>query len=258
MSELHLSLMPQTKLRVCTRFGGTTRLTEIENVGDEAYVYDFYGNLNKITVTKAEAPEAKYLLAATSGEPIMVGENHSVYCRGRDSAEYKRVPVSEINDVFYVRMPQKKIVPTPGLFEAMDIDDTGLFLETEHASNLLTLIEGASTLGIDTSRRRTERRIDLDKNRPTCFATKLLAGAFQVDPYETLASLAKGAVIVPTNMFSEEFVAETTLTGIIFEGNNPYNDVLCLQPRRVEKVSPVYHVKLSKPLMPVELAWFNT
>lgn len=250
-----LSLVSGTQVTRVTPDGKTEQVA-IQEVGDGFSYYDFYGEMWHAQVRKAE-PEKLYYTMAASGEGLLLGESHTVFCRPVERSGYERMPIHDLKTSF-VRLPQKKSRPPAGLFDAFEADRTGISLGMDSAAKMFGLMHKAAFCGVTVRRHKTERRLLLDDKRPTCFATKLINGNFQVDLAETLDNLAQGGIIQPYRMFGREFVAETERKEVIFEGNCIFNDVMLMPTRRIEKTAPVYHIELVNPNAPVELAWFHS
>lgn len=254
-----LSLTGSTKIRVIDDTLVSTVLTPVSEI-TSAYVYDWYGNKHFLSVQEAE-PEDMFLIAAMSGEPQYVGGNHTLLAREKGKAVYKRYSVTDLvaaNLPMFVHLPQRKItLDDDGPFFALAADEKSVHLAASEATDLIKLMTTAATAGISVHRARNELRIDLEKSRPVCFATKLINGNFQANLSGTLEELCASAIVNPYGPFNDQLIEKTDKTGVIFEGSSLFNDVLALPPRPVAKKAPVYHIKVEDDA-PVELAWFCT
>lgn len=253
-----LSLVKGTKIRVIAE-GGRTKLVPVEEIEQrpdhKASVYDWYGQRHTLTVSEAPC-EAVAVLLCRSGEMMYVGEKHCLYGRQHGSAHFERYELADIDKPLYVRLPQRKIsVDDNSLFETLEADDKSVHLIPKVARDMLPLMETAATCGITVHRYKTELRVDLERSRPVCFATKLINGNFDENLTGTLEELTAQAILQPFGPFDSQFIETTEQTGIIFEGSTLYNDVLLVKPRRIDRPTPVYHIT-GVDDVPVELTWF--
>lgn len=254
----HCVLLPGTKVRVID--GTMTKQVRVDElVGEDATVYDFFGRVHTLTVEPGTV-ERRYLMSSTTGERIQFGEGHTVLTRKYDSAEYKRVAVSDLFPPGFVRLPQKKVVPPEGVADMLDYDDKTrvTHVTADNIKDLIFAYEAVASCGVTVSRHPTKLRFDIDPKRPVCFATKLLNGNFQADMVYTLNQLAMSGIVIPCRMFNDTVIKETSLSGIIFEGNNIFNDVPISRLNTIDKPSDVFKVTLSDPMAPLELSWFCT
>ncbi len=256
--EHHLSLIEGTKVRVIDESHYTTRLMAIEDAGSTGHFYDNYGVVHSFEVLRATEPENRYLLAAASGEPFLVGESHTLFCRSNESARYKRTSIKDIKAPVFVRLPQKKLVADDGVFDEVDLDKDGLFVEADSVDKLSKLSAQIATCGITVSREKAKRMIRLERGRPSCFASKMLNGNFVRDFEETLDGLCRNGIVIPHRPFNDSMLLETQKSGIIFEGNSIFTEVVALMPRRLETKGRVIHIRLTEPENPFELTWFQT
>jgi len=256
-----LSLPPSCKIRHVTTDGKTSAITveELAKQDDPGvYVYDFHGNAHRVRIG-AEVSEQMYMIACGSGEPLFVGEKHTVLCRPVGTASYVRLPLSMLDGTMqaHVRLPHKRITPHETIVDAFDYDEKeqNLILKPERASDFIRLMERAASCGVTVKRHRTEKKITLDGGRPLCFANKLLIGAFQSDPMAAMDTLASSGVIQPWKMFSQAVVDEVVRTDIIFEGNCIYAESMFITAKPVGRASKVRHITPEDPNVPVELSW---
>lgn len=248
-----LSILPDTELRVVTAAGDTKLVAAKEAA--TSFVYDWFGATVPFVINGAPN-ERLYRLTTLNGEPIYVGENHSVLCRKRDSAQYRRVPVRELIEPVFVHLPQRKVrLDDESPFHALDADDDGIFLKPADVLQFRPLMRTMATAGVAVHRRPSELRIDLEKGRPVCYALKLINGNFDVDLKATLEALTSVAVVQPCRLFDDQLIENVRKTGIVFEGASLYNETLLLPPEPIEKEASVYHVTCQAP---VELLWFMT
>lgn len=254
----HLSLIEGTKVRIIDDSAYKTRLTAIENAGSEGHFYDSFGSVHSFQVLHADEQEKRYLISAISGESFLVGESHTIFCRDAQSARYKRTPVSELTGPAFVRLPQKKLEADPTLFDQVDLDGDGLFIESDSIQKLTDYAAKVATCGITVSRHKTKRLIRLENGRPSCFATKLLNGNFDQHFEVTMESLCRSGIIIPYQFYGDSFLLETQKSGVIFEGNSIFNEVPCIVPRKLETKGRVIHIRLTTPNVPVEMTWFQT
>lgn len=256
-----LSLQKNAKIRVINEQDHKTSLRSIgEIIGDHKFiresVYDWFGNQHMIHIEPAPEKEKAYKLFGMTGEPIFVGESHQVLCRRDSKARYELVPVKDIREPVFVRLPQRKTQCDNDLpFNTLGMDSAGIYLQPD-PRDLGAAMECAATAGLSVRRRKTELRLDLDVNRPPCFATKLINDNFNENLEVTLETLCSGAVVMPHILFSDEYVEIVKKTGVIFEGSSLYNDLLIGVPRLVDRDFSVYHIH--RDGAPVELPWFTT
>jgi hypothetical protein len=220
--------------------------------------FDWFGNTFPINIIKPPNEEKRFMVACTSGEMMAFGENHSILCREYESARWTRKAIKDITEPVLVQLPKRKVVPDPSLIEIFDVDDGGLFLSPPRASDMPLYARKAAYGGITVSRRKTEARLDLDRRRPPCFATKYLAGSFVRDLDKSLNGMVRGGIITPPGLYDDAYLDRVNETGIIFEGASIHNSVPLLPPRPLEKAGEVYHILFDNPLSPVELTWCHS
>lgn len=252
-----LSVTKDHYLTIVDQKGSAKQVSIVEALGDRS-VFDWYGNVHKITVSKAKEAEVALLAATTNGESGVFGENHTVLVRAPNTGNWVRKPLKDITEPVYVQLPQRKVKPTRDLFDYLNIDDQGIYLEPGKATEMLSLMRKAAWCGILVSRRKSELRIDLDRRRPSCFAAKLINGSFEYDLEKTLSGLTGSGIVMPSRLFTTEYVEDVRTKGILMEGASVMNNVPLLPPRRLEKKADVYHITLYNESTPVELSWFHS
>jgi hypothetical protein len=263
-----LSLLADTKLRLAVNANVVNPKTELLTVKELVerraynYVYDWFGEVHQISgfSDHFSNEESLWRIDALSGEPLIVGEKHGLLCRQKGSARYERrtpVELQYYGKPVYVRMPQRKVVCDDILFENFAADEKSVHIVAPTARDLLPIMEAGATAGLGVHRSKGELRVDLEKNRPVCFATKLINGNFQENLGGTLEELTAGAIICPSHRFDDQYVDLVEKTGIVFEGWTFFNDVLVVPPRPIEKTGRVYHIEVAEHV-PIELTWFCT
>jgi len=221
----------------------------------EHEVYDWFGNKHKIVICAADAEEDYYMLTSSSGEVMIVGETHSFLSRNPRSAVWERTPAVGMDEIRFVKLPQRKLLADPSLFDLYDADEQGIYLAPRKGSEIFDVSRLAAFCGIAVSRRKAELRVDLDRGRASCFASKLINGSFEQDAFAALSGLVASTVIRPPCMFNEEYVNKVKASGVVFEGCSYGNDLPLLPPRKLDRTGPVYHIRVNDPLTPVELTW---
>lgn len=254
---MKLSLTKEHYITVLDDKGSVRQLSVVEAVGQRTVV-DWYGKVHTVTVSRSKAPESAYMLAASSGEPMVFGENHTFLIRFPNTGEWVRKSVAELTEPVYVQLPQRKIKVSPDLFDVFDLDDRGIFLAPVKATDMLTLMRKAAWCGVTVARQKSELRIDLDRRRPSCFAAKLINGGFDYDINKTLGGLVGAGIVMPSKMYTKEYLNDVKRTGILMEGSSVLNNVPLLPPKRLEKPVDVYHIELDDVLTPIELAWCHS
>jgi hypothetical protein len=253
MSNDHLSLSARTCLSVLGSDYSVQKRVITDLIGEQR-VYDWFGNIVKIHVEKG-AEEQKIMTTSTSGEMIHFGESHSVLVKDANSI-WSRKKLSEIETAVSVKLPQKKIVPRNGMLQYLDIDEKGLFLLVEKVSDFGAMLKAMAFCGVKVNRHPAVLRIDLDRSKPPCFATKLLNGSFIYNLENTIGSLTMGGVINPCALLSPSFFELIQTSGIIFEGANIFNEVSLLPPQTLATKMDTYYVYIEDSMTPVELDWF--
>ncbi len=251
--SLHLSVTKDMYVTVLVD-GKAKQLRVTEALGPQEVV-DWWGQVHPINICAADAEETYYMFATSSGEAMIVGETHSVLSRDPRSAKWERVLAKDQEEIRFGKLHQKKIVADDSLFDLLDVDDKGLFLRPPKGSAIFDVSRLAAYCGIAVQRHKTELRIDLDRGRPSCFATKLINGSFDADLEAALDGLTASTVLRPCSRFNEDYVNKVRDLGVIFEGGSYNNDVPILPPRMLDKSGPVYHILVNDPLTPVELTW---
>ena len=181
-----------------------------------------------------------------------------MFSRDPRKARWERVPAVGLDEIRFVKLPQKKITSDPSLFDLFDADENGVFLQPTKASQMITLMRLAAWTGIAVSRRKAELRIDLDRGRASCFASKLINGSFDANLEDALSSLVASTVIRPPWRFDDEFVKFVKDSGVIIEGSSYNNDMPFLPLRKLDTSGPVYHIIPEHPDTPVELTWCHS
>lgn len=252
-----LSLGASVKLRIINLETSKTELVPVIRLVDKvSYVYDFYGNPKRIHVTAGNS-EKKYLVGAASGETLQFGDGTMLYMRTHGVAGFKRALLSELSAPAYVRLPQKKISQPTGVADMLDYEEkSGMFLSPPDVAEMIRALEVVGSLGILVQRDLTTLKIALDKNRPSCFAAKVLNGNFTLDITSTMTDLASRGIIQPWKMFGPEVIDDTEKTGVIFEGNCIFNDVPLTNVRVMNKPGIMFNVEVEEPDIPVECQWF--
>jgi len=251
---MHLSVTKDQMLTVVDAKGRAKQVTVAEAAGFQK-IFDWFGNIRSVEVSRDPVKEKLSMLACTSGEPVIVGESHTVLCRVPRQGRWKRVPLSEITEPVLVQLPQRKIFVSPKLFDVFSIDDKGLYLEPTQASDMLDLMRKASWCGLTVSRRKAELRIDLEKHRPSCYAAKLINGGMEYDLEKTLGGLVGGGIVSPKRLFDDDYLKEVKGKGILMEGAAVMNSAPLLPPRPLAKEGDVYHIRVDDPMTPVETSW---
>lgn len=254
---MHLSVPKETLINVIGVDGLPVKKPVFELLGTQS-VYDWFGDQHQINIVDPGVEEQRWLAACPSGEIAIFGDTHSVLCREGDSGRWKRLLMADLDRAVYTHMIQKKVTPGVGLFDAFDIDDQGVFLEIEKATDFLPMMQKAAHCGVTVQRRKTELRVDVDKRRPPCFATKMFNGSLVHFLDETLSGLVAGGVVSPHGMFNDDYIEKVNKSGIIFEGASVYAQLPLTPARRLEKPAPVYHIQLDDPMTPVELTWCSS
>jgi hypothetical protein len=250
---MHLSVTRDTYLTVLTEGGVIQR--PVHELTGPSQVVNWWGGVEQILVTAADQEEQYLMTSTSSGEPFFVGETHSALVRDPVGARWERVLAKDIKEPVFVKLPQRKVVADESLFDVFDIDDKGIFLKPEKGSQMADYMRKAAFCGLSVHRHKAELRIDLDKGRAPCFGTKLITGSFSVDLVKTLETLVAGNVVNLLQYFDEGYIKQIQSSSVIHEGPVMTNDVPFLPPRALDKSGPVYHIKLSNPLTPVELTW---
>ena len=253
-----LSVPKETKITIANADTGAAYRASVEEVIGQRQVFNGWGEQRTVNIRPADKQEPMYMMAATSGEPMLFGESHTLLCRNAGSARWHRKAIGDIIDMVIVKLPQRKIQPIETIvFDHYDADDKGLFLKPERAADMLRLMLKASYSGLTVHRNKTELRIDLDKARPACFGNKLIMGSFQQDLEAALDSLAGSGVLTPCEPFTEAYIGKVRTTGIIFEGNSVFTETPLLPPKKLNKPGDVYWIDTQDDT-PVELNWFQS
>lgn len=255
---MHLSVSQETFITVYD--SDTERMVQkpIRDATGAQTVMGWWGGTYDIVVSAADKEEQYYMTTCSSGEAFVIGESHSVYSRDPRRAKWERVPAVGMEELRFVKLPQKKTTTHETLFPVYDADESGIHLVPPKASAMFDLMRHAAWSGIAVSRRKSELRIDLDRGRASCFASKLVNGAFDVNLEEALSSLVASTVIRPPWKFEEMYIDFVKTSGVIIEGGAYNNDVPFLPPRKLDRSGPVYHILLSDPDVPVELTWCHS
>lgn len=255
--EHHLSLGPSVKVRVVNMETMKTELMPVGGLlGKVSFVYNFYGELKRVWVEEGQS-ESKYLVGAQSGETLQFGTGTQLLLRKHGEAEYKRTLLTDLNAPCFVRMPQKKTQQPPEVADMLDFDDkVGTFLSPPDVSAMVRALESVGSCGIMVKRDDTTLRVFIDRNRPVCYASKVLNGNFTLDISATMTDLAHRGLIQPWKMFGQAVIDETEKTGVIFEGNCVFNDMPLMNAREIKKPGLVFNVHLEDPNTPVECQWF--
>lgn len=253
---MHVSVTKEQYVTVLDDKGSLRQFSVVEAQGRRKVV-DWYGAVHAVDIVKASEKEEAYVVASINGEPAIFGETSTLLSRKPNEGRWIRRPIRDISEPLYLQLPQRKIRALPGLFDVLNIDDQGIFLEPPKASEMLGLMRKASWCGILVSRRKTELRVDLDRRRPACFATKLITGGFDFSLEKTLGNLVGSGIVLPSRFFDDAYLNEVQTKGALFEGGNVMNNVPVLSPKRLEKTVDVYHIKPEQPSTPIELTWFH-
>jgi hypothetical protein len=160
-----------------------------------------------------------------------------------------------MTELRFGKLPQRKIRADDTLFDLLDADSEGIFLAPAKGSEVFDVSRRAAFCGIAVSRRKTALRVDLDRGRAACFASKLINGSFEHDPFSTLSGLVASNIVRPPVRFDLDYVNATVTSGVIFEGASYANDIPLLPPRKLDKSGEVYHIRLQDNLTPVEITW---
>jgi hypothetical protein len=251
---MHLSLTPTTSISVIDEETGRMSKKLVSELVGVRKVYDWFGNIKNIEVKEA-GEEQKIMTTATSGEMVTFGETHSVLCKNSDCFWDRRLLLG-MEDTCSIKMPQKRITPDKGMLEFLDIDDVGLHLIVPAVKDFKRMMLSLASCGVKVNRHPSELRIELERSRAPCFATKLLNGSLIYNLEKTLGALAVGGVINPTELINKKSVAKIQETGIIFEGASLFNEVSLLPTISLVTLTKTYHVYLEDPITPVELDWF--
>jgi hypothetical protein len=257
---MHLSLTKEHYITIVGDKGQAMQVSIQEAIGERT-IFDWFGNEHLVSVSKAPALESVLSTTAASGEFVSFGETHSFYARAPKSAEWKRTPITDLtNDMFLVQLPQKKIEVADEVFESFDLDDKHLYIVPQQASDLSTLMRKAAWSGITVNRHKTELRIELEKLRPACFASKLINGALTYRLKDALSSLISSGIVSMPGTFCDEYVTEVQRKKVLMEGFTVFNSTSVLPVRKIsDKMSEVYHVDfLGNSNIPVELTWFHS
>lgn len=255
--KYHLSVTQDCYLTIQGQDGRAKQVRVEEALGIQK-CFDWYGNTFPVNVLKSPSEEPRLMTSATSGEAMVFGATHSVLCRGYDSPRWERRMLSDLTEPVLVQVPQRKIYVDTDIFEYFELDDSGIYLQPPRASDLPLYARKAAWVGIYTQRRKTEVKIDLDRRRPPCFATKCLAGSFMANLDGVLAPMVRNGVVRPPMFYDDAYLEMVKKTGIIFEGWSVLNTAPLLPPTRLEKPGEVYHIRFDNPLSPVELTWFHS
>lgn len=255
---MHLSVTKESFITVFDE--DTERMVQkpIHAATGRQSVMGWWGGMHSVTVSAADQEEQYYMTTCSSGEAFVIGETHSVYSRDPRRAVWERVPACQMEELRFVRLPQKKAVADDSLFPVYDADEEGIHLVPPKASAMYDLMRHAAWCGIAVSRRKNQLRVDLDRGRASCFASKLINGAFEANLEDALSSLVASTVIRPPFQFDSKYVQFTRDSGVIVEGSAYNNDIPFLPPRKLDRVGPVYHILLDDPNVPVELTWCHS
>jgi hypothetical protein len=252
---MHLSLLPNTKITVIGDIGDKVIHKAVSECVGKQVVYDWFGNKKNITVQKSAQEEFKVMTTATSGEMCLFGDTHDVFVKDFNSI-WTRRPLVSMQESAHVKLPQKKIKPNAGMLQYLDIDDKGLYLLVDKVSDFSLMLREMAYCGVKVNRHPSELRIELDRSKPPCFATKLLNGSFVYNLKNTLGTLAMGGVVSPSDLLTEAYLKLVENSGIIFEGANIFNEIPLLPAKVLATKTETYHVYLEDHSTPVELDWF--
>jgi len=251
---MHLSVSKEQSITIVGTRGEAKQVSVVEAVGTPK-VFDWFGNVHQVEVRPAPKKERLAMAACASGETMILGESHSLIHRDIKDGRWQRSMMADLDVPVMVMLPQRKIMVSPKLFDVFMMDDKGLYLEPAQATDMLDLMRKAAWCGISVARRKAELRVDLDKNRPSCFAAKLINGGLHYDLEKTLGGLVGGGIVIPKAMFDKAYLDEVRQKGILMEGPTVFNNTPFLPPRFLEKDGDVYHIYPSDPMTPVEMAW---
>jgi len=254
MAELSLTRL--TKVRALTEGSTLSKLVPVEELPPKFKVVDWYGQEHEATVSTPE-DKPRRIFRTINGEALAFGEDHTVYCRAKGDARWKRRFVADINEDFYVRMPQRKLSIDDAVAEALDGDNTGIFLAPKNPAQILPLLEASATAGLLSQREKTVLKIIIERHRPSCFAAKLINGNFSTDLEEALSGLASTAIIQPHGPFNTAFVEKCKAYDTVFEGSSLYNDLKLFPLAGKEAKAPCYTITVDDDV-PVETPWFCT
>jgi len=226
--------------------------------GDTHAVYDCHGYAHTIAVKKAEQEETLYSIKSAHGLPQYVGEHHTILCRKDDTARWGRINVCELDKPVYVMHVQRKIVFDEELVNFMDYSEKdGVHFLAEKGSQIDSIMRTAAFSGVTTTKRKADLIIDVERGRPKCFATKLLAGSFETALETTLGGLVMGGIVLPTWTFDDDYLEAVQRTKVLMEGTTIFNQTPIYVNEKLEKKADVYHIFPSNPTIPVELTWFH-
>lgn len=222
-------------------------------------IMDWYGNPREARVEHGGMSK-RYVLRAASGENTYVGGEHTLLSRGYGKGRYERIPVSELHEPRFVRLPQRKVKCDKILFDALEADDKQkrVYLKPERPGDFYPICEAAGTAGISVHRHKTEMRVDIEMHRPSCFASKLIMGNFETDFDGTLDDLVGSGIINPCHPFNDRYIGMCQTEGIIFEGSSIFNDVMVTPAVPSNQDVEVYNVFIETENAPLELTWFCT
>jgi hypothetical protein len=237
-----------------------TGLVSVDALADTKFqVMDWYGNVREANVVYGGTSK-RHTLRAVSGENIYVGAEHELLSREMGKGRYERVPAAKMETARFVRLPQRKIRCDKSLFDCLEADEhlKRVYLKPERAGDFYPLCEAAATAGISVHRHKSELRVDIEMNRPSCFASKLIMGNFYNDLPGTLDDLVGSGIVSPCAAFNDRYIDMCEAEGIIFEGSTLFNDVMVTPAIPSNNDVDVYNVYVEHDDVPLELTWFCT
>jgi hypothetical protein len=252
---MRLSVYPSCDVTIIAEDGVSVVQRSVESCIGPQLVYDWFGNKKKINIINPKIEETRFLVTCGSGETSSFGESHSFLSKDGQGL-WKRKLLKDITEIHFAKLPQKKTLPPVGLFEHFDIDDEGMFIEVEDTRDFRSMMKRAAYSGITVNRRKSQQRIDLDKGKAACFATKLLNGSFQQNFNTTVGSLLGGGVVSSSEILTNTRRKFLRDAGVLFEGASIFNEIIVIPPRVMDQKIPVCYIELEDDYTPVELDWF--
>lgn len=129
------------------------------------------------------------------------------------------------------------------------------YFETDSLNDYHTCMEIIGLYGCGVRPRFKEHRIEIDPNRPSCWATKLLSGRGN-DVEDLLSDLIDSHIVGAVLPFSR-MVNTAQTYGVICEGELHENLVTVLPPVMTGQKAPMYQIEIKGRAHTVDLPFFK-
>lgn len=226
---------------------GAWSVEDLSSKGGKGHVtYDAFGNMAHVVVEEVASPMAITFLTLDTGQMIPVGVETQVTVVKPGDAKPALVRAADLTEgIHYVWMPSRKARLSGGMLEdgailnTMSEDarltylrsmyksfsednfrpdgyESMIYMEPPSFPAFRDAAEALGMYGCAVRARESDRRIEIDPRRPSCFATKLLTGRAD-DMEDFVNDLIDSHIINPVLPFNA-MVDTAIKTGVICEG----------------------------------------